>query len=298
MSFIGDNIKVHFAGSDGEEIFHCALKAADVKYRLYSVFSFIDKKNVDDDFTLPEKSIIKVQDKEMKHIIQDSGLFTLMFGSGKGRKINHDYLVDWQDKLINFTIQNNLQATCVEIDCQKLLGVEEAWWFRERMKNKLPNRQINVFHYEDGKYGLDRLIEFSDYIAFSVPELRIVRPGTYKKEAVKLAEYAKKRKPSIDIHMLGCTEYAMLKNISFCTSSDSTSWLSGVKYGFIKDGKTKGHINTFNKSVYDKREKEILKLLKERDIVMKNKTLQYTTNASICATICKNRYKHLAGSQE
>ena len=194
MSFLGNNVKIHFAGSDGAELYHAALKAAGVQYRLYSVFPFIDTKTPDDDFSLPQNSTIKVQDKEMKHVIQDSGLFTLMFGAGKGRKVDHDYLVQWQDKLIKFVIQNKLTCTCVEIDCQKLLGVEEAWWFRRRMKKLLPNRQINVFHYEDGKDGLDRLIDFSDYIAISVPELRIVKPKTYKKDAVALARYCKKKK--------------------------------------------------------------------------------------------------------
>ena len=104
MSFLGNNVKIHFAGSDGEEIFHAALKAADVHYRLYSVFGFIDKKQPSDDFTLPDHDIIKVQDREMNHVIQDSGLFTLMFGAGKGRKVDHDYLVQWQDKLIKFVI--------------------------------------------------------------------------------------------------------------------------------------------------------------------------------------------------
>ena len=178
---LGQNVKIHFAGSDGEIIFHSALQAAGVKYRLYSCFPFIDKKSLSDDFTLPDDNIIKIQDRTMKHVIQDSGLFTLMFGAGKNRKVDHDYLVNWQDKLIKFVLQNKLKATCVEIDCQKLLGVEEAWFFRERMRKLLPNRQINVFHYEDGKDGFDRLIDFSDYIAISVPELRIVKPKTYKK---------------------------------------------------------------------------------------------------------------------
>ena len=44
MSFLGDNVKIHFAGSDGADSYHCALKAAGVKYRLYSCFPFIDKK--------------------------------------------------------------------------------------------------------------------------------------------------------------------------------------------------------------------------------------------------------------
>lgn len=69
MSFLGNNIKVHFAGSDGEEIFHASLKAADVHYRLYSCFGFIDKKTPQDNFILPENHIIKVQDREMNHVI-------------------------------------------------------------------------------------------------------------------------------------------------------------------------------------------------------------------------------------
>lgn len=298
MTFLGDNVKIHFAGSDGEEIFYAALKAADIKYRLYSCFGFIDKKSVNNDFTLPENHIIKVQDREMKHVIQDSGLFTLMFGAGKGRKIDHDYLEEWQDKLIKFVIQNNLRCTCVEIDCQKLLGVEEAWYFRKRMKDKLPNRQINVFHYEDGEGGLNRLIDFADYIAISVPELRIVKPGTYKKDAVNLARYCKKRKPSIDIHMLGCTEYALLKDISFCTTADSTSWLSGVKYGYFNDGKRHQHINTFKPEIIQEREKKVFQVLMERNVQLAPKTLSISTSASLCATIAKQRYTDLAGNQD
>ena len=49
---------------------------------------------------------------------------------------------------------------------QKLLGTDLAWELRKEMRDQLPNnRIINVFHFEDGKYGLDRLIEFAEYIA-------------------------------------------------------------------------------------------------------------------------------------
>ena len=295
---IDQNVKVHFAGWDGEEIFHAALQAADVKYRLYSCFGFIDKRSVDDDFTLPKNDTIKVQDAEMRHVIQDSGLFTLMFGAGKGRKVDHDYLVRWQDKLIKFVQQNNLQCTCVEIDCQKILGVEQAWWFRKRMREKLGNRQINVFHFEDGKDGLDRLIDFSDYIAISVPEWRIIKPKTYKQDTVNLARYIKRKKPDIDIHMLGCTEYSMLKDISFCTTADSTSWLSGVKYGYFGDKIKKGHVSTFKDDIYEEREKVVRQILHDRHVSLKDKTVTYATRASLCASIAKQRYAELAGNQD
>ena len=75
-------------------------------------------------------------------------------------------------------------ATCVEIDCQKVLGVEDAWYFRERMRRRLKNPQINVFHFEDGRRGLDRLIDFSSYIALSIPELRIIKPKTFRIPAI------------------------------------------------------------------------------------------------------------------
>ncbi len=141
-----NNIKVHFAGSDGGEIFYAALLAAQTKYRLFSCYKYILKCRPDDDFRLPADHVIRVQDTVNRHVIQDSGLFTLMFGAGKGQTQTLESLTEWQDKLIAFVQQNNLRCTCVELDCQKVLGVREAWYFRERMKKLLDNPQINVFH--------------------------------------------------------------------------------------------------------------------------------------------------------
>lgn len=200
-----NNIKVHFAGSDGGEIFYAALLAAQTKYRLFSCYKYILKSRPDDDFRLPADHVIRVQDTVNRHVIQDSGLFTLMFGAGKGQAQTLESLTEWQDKLIAFVQQNNLRCTCVELDCQKVLGVREAWYFRERMKKLLDNPQINVFHFEDGMRGLDSLIDFSDYIALSIPELRIIKPKTFREDTRYLTHYIKNRKPEIDIHLLGCS---------------------------------------------------------------------------------------------
>lgn len=253
-----NNIKVHFAGSDGGEIFYAALLAAQTKYRLFSY-----------DFRLPADHVIRVQDTVNRHVIQDSGLFTLMFGAGKGQMQTLESLTEWQDKLIAFVQQNNLRCTCVELDCQKVLGVREAWYFRERMKKLLDNPQINVFHFEDGMRGLDSMIDFSDYIALSIPELRIIKPKTFREDTRYLTHYIKNRKPEIDIHLLGCTDVKMIAQNSFCTSADSTSWLSGVRT--ITEG---------------------------RGLELTDKTLLYGARASLCATICKQKYTRAAGSQE
>lgn len=56
-----NNIKVHFAGSDGGEIFYAALLAAQTKYRLFSCYKYILKSRPDDDFRLPADHVIRVQ---------------------------------------------------------------------------------------------------------------------------------------------------------------------------------------------------------------------------------------------
>lgn len=300
MSMLGNNIKVHFAGNDGEEIFFEALNAAHVNYRLYSCYKFLRRKKPDDDFVLPKDHVIRVQCMTKKHVIQDSGLFTLMFGAGKGQKQTVESLTAWQDMLVKFVQQNQIYPSVVEIDCQKVLGVEEAWHFRERMKTLLPDRKIiNVWHFEDGKNGLDRMIEFADYIALSVPEWRIVKKGSHRSGIRHTTDYIKNRKPEIDIHLLGCTDLTILKENTFCTSADSTSWLQGPKYGYQNlVGKKRYWIRNIKKSVFDERQMEIKRLLDARGVQLKERTLQYATNSSICATICKGEYAKIAGRQD
>lgn len=292
---LGDNLKVHFAGSDNDISASVALEVAGVNYNLYSCYPFIVNKKPTDDFRMKQRlQPIMFNQERMNHVIQDSGLFTLMFGAKKGEKQTKQSLTDWQDKLMEFVKQNNITATCVEIDCQKVLGVEEAWYFRERMKENLPNRQINVFHMEDGMKGLDRLIEFSDYIAFSIPELRICRKGQFKQFTKKLVSYTKNKKPEIDIHLLGCTDREMLQQNRECTTSDSSSWISGLRYGTVLNR----HIDTFNKDVFEQTKKKVIECFKRRNIVADEKKIITTTNFALCAMIQKQRYTQFAGSQE
>lgn len=229
------NIKVHFAGC--EEILRGSviLKAADYKYSLFTAFPFIcDELGIKHGFPnygFTYKDVISLNQNNSYHSIQDSGLFSLMFGKFSGVK-NIDTLNKWFDKLTEITLINEFKGTVVEVDCQKLFGVEKAWEFRYKMKEILKhNRIINVFHKEDGQKGLDRLIEFSDYIAISIPELRAIRKKNF---AENIAHYIKNKKPSIDIHLLGCTENKLLKELNFCSSSDSTSWVSINRFGWFK----------------------------------------------------------------
>tara|TARA_R110000772_G_scaffold140112_1_gene249235 strand:- start:238 stop:1113 length:876 start_codon:yes stop_codon:yes gene_type:complete len=228
------NLKVHFAGCENQPQFKI-IQETNVKYNLYTAFPFIDKK-IYGKTTFPimpcglnHQDIPKHIQQNMKHSIQDSGLFSLMFGSKKGT-INKNDIEKWYNSLVEHTVTSGFTGSCVEVDCQKLFGVELAWEYRNKLKNDLKNRIINVFHKEDEKKGLDRLIEFSDYIAISVPELRFLGK---KKSVIPIANYIKNKKPEIDIHLLGCTENKILQQLQFCSSADSTSWTSGRRYGYV-----------------------------------------------------------------
>ena len=239
-----DNVKVHFAGGE-VSLHHKICAALGVTYALYTCYPWVERKLfpkakspiVPQEWQKPDTARLipkYICDKSL-HVIQDSGLFTLMFGSQKDTPKDKKLIGRWYDGLVEYTIEHGQPVTCVEVDCQRVLGVDAAWEFREKMRRDLPNnRIINVFHLPDGQKGLDRLIEFSEYIAISVPELRFAGRKDY---VPKIARYIKKRKPDIDIHLLGCTELSLLKECSFCTSADSTTWSCGNRYGFI-DGKS------------------------------------------------------------
>ena len=296
---LGSNLKVHFAGADNSIAHLIARDLAEVNYVLFTCYPFINKKKLNSNFNMvgSGKFVPKLIERKRKHIIMDSGLFTLMFGADKGKKQTRQTLEEWQDKTAEFVRQNDLKCTCVEIDCQKILGVEEAWYFRERMKKVMPNnRHINVFHLEDGKHGLDRLIEFSDYIAISVPELRIHKRKTYREDVHKLACYIKNKKPQIDIHLLGCTEKSMLQQNAFCTTADSTSWLAGNRYGRV--GGSRYHVNQIKASVRAKHTPKIREQFAKYGIEPTETTIKHTIDATISAILCKDEYEKACGSQD
>lgn len=302
---LGSNLKIHFAGSDNSVPHLVAANLANVKYSLWTCYPFIANKKPEDDFYMEKDELFvpRIIQPMREHIIMDSGLFTLMFGAKKNEKQTIETLTAWQDKTAKFVTQNNLTCTCVEIDCQKVLGVEEAWYFRERMKKVMPNnRHINVFHLEDGIKGLDRLIEFSEYIAVSVPEFRIHKPKTYKRDVTKIANYIKNKKPSIDIHLLGCTEKGLIEHNAFCTSADSTSWLASNRYG--QSGYKRYHNSMIKAS---EREKITPAIIEQYEMYsapypkvrkMTPAKLKYMQDAYFSAVFSRRMYENLVGSQD
>jgi len=291
---LGDNIKVHFAGSEQIDFSMIASKAG-VKYFLWTCFPFISEQFGIKGYPITCKILFPPAEIEKfaKNSIMDSGLFTLMFGAHKGKR-DKEFLLRWQHAMIDFVLENNITSTCVECDCQKVLGVEEAWQFRQMFRDAVPNQIINVFHYEDGPKGLDRLIEYSDYLAISVPELRIVKRKTYKEDVYRLACYIKNKKPEIKIHLLGCTEVKMLERCNFCTTSDSTSWQAVNRFGRILGN----HVKTIRPEVKERCTQSVVEVLNTCGIEPTEKRLDYYSNYYLSAFLHKKEYERAAGSQD
>jgi hypothetical protein len=290
----GGNIKVHFAG--GEQIvFSLLLHEAGVQYFLWTVLPFIGENFIPDPFPITVKHLFppRVLESISKHTIMDSGLFSLMFGAHAGPR-DRAFLERYQEALIDFVLSRRIKSTVVEIDCQKILSPKVAWEFRRKLRDSLPNRQINVYHVEDGTKGLDRLIEFADYIAISCLELRAINRKMYNENVYKLASYIKNKKPEIDIHLLGCTVKSILSRCRFCTSSDSTSWQGVNRFGSIMGYATR-HIS---KKALEDALPALKKVFYYCHIEPTEERFEYYGNYYIAALLHKKMYTQCVGGQD
>lgn len=279
-----DNIKVHFAGLESKN-FITAVSEMGVQYGLYSAFPYVFKKLFGKGTTNADMQIPHLLCDKMKHVIQDSGLFSLLYGS-KSHLAKKDTVFKWYDALVEWTLEHKCtDIACVEIDCQDILGTEIAWDLRRKLKEDLKDyRVINVFHLSDGVEGLDRLIEFSDYIAVGSGT-----PNNSSATMYEVSSYIKKKKPQCDIHLLGCTALPTIKKCNYCTSCDSIYWKSPLRFGVIEDY----HINDL-----DTQKCKDLVGLDTWNAISKHAS-ELSTNA-YCASIemHKRWYEKYAGNQD
>lgn len=280
-----DNIKVHFAGVESMSYAN-AIKQMGVNYALYSAFPFVYKKIFSKNKTITENDLLILQmlNDNMSHVIQDSGIFSLLYGS-KNDLATKRNIFKWYDALVEWTLEHRANVTVVEVDCQDMLGTEVAWDLRERMRHDLPNhRIINVFHLCDGMKGLDRLIEFSDYIGVGSGV-----PNNSSYSMYEVSSYIKSKNPDIDIHLLGCTTLKTIKKCNFCTSCDSITWKSPLRFGRIGDY----HIRNIDSS-------KVKKMVSEEVYDSIRKTNNELSTNAICAAIEQHKRWYIlnAGNQD
>lgn len=273
-----DNIKVHFASMENAK--HIELmNTMGVQYALYTAFPFLFKKVFKKGTGYKDRTVPIMLEGNMRHVIQDSGMFSMLYGS-KQHLATNDIIYKWYDAYVEWTLEHGQLFTVVELDCQDILGQKVAWELRERLKNDLPNHRVmNVWHYSDGKEGLDKLIDYSDYLG-------IPSKVAYKYE---LAKYIKKRKPDIDIHLLGCTDVQTIQKCSFCTSCDSISWVTPLMFGFMG-----------NYHIYDM-DADKVKNIVGKNVFNRVEELFVKKNVpAYCASIeiCKRQYEKYCGNQD
>jgi hypothetical protein len=290
---LGDNIKVHFAGAEQLLIWK-SVHIGGANYALWTVLPFIAEQFGIKTYQVPKVKSFIPHDIEgsSKHTIMDSGLFTIMFGN-KNVEFTPTFAERWVDAMAEFVNEKKVQSVVVECDCQRLLGVNKAWELRERLREKIQNRIINVFHLPDGQKGLDRMIEQGEYIAISVPEF-VHHSNNYKGKIVYLADYIKNKKPEIDIHLLGCTKMDILKQCRFCTSSDSTSYQSALRYGFLH----KNHIDNISYRYTLPYRQKMKEMLEFYEVEVTEKRLDYYSKYAALVHIEKQRFAVYCGGQE
>lgn len=189
-----------------------------------------------------EKALrLKVASDNAIETICDSGLFTLMFGAGKGGTHDINSMTSYTKTYIQSMKQSGIEnLTIVESDVHKLLGMPAVFELRKYFEDcGLP--VMYVWHKEEGIDGLMRMAERYDYIALSIPELRIIcskNGQRYQTVTHSLLQNLRKHCGSKlpKIHLLGNTvQETMQTTIAY--SCDSTSWLSGGRYGTVIDFK-------------------------------------------------------------
>jgi hypothetical protein len=169
-------------------------------------------------------------------VVTDSGLFTMMFGAGKGKTYDLADLKAYAAAYLTYMKAHAPEAVVVEMDVHKVLGLAALAELRKLCGSMWPDeRCIYVWHIEEGEDGLRALVDRYPYVALSVPEFRIIARTTGKPLTSLLLSALRtiRREPkggTVRVHLLGCTQRGLMLNPHY-DSVDSTSWISGVRWG-------------------------------------------------------------------
>jgi len=156
-------------------------------------------------------------------LILDSGAFTF-FG---GKKVDWN---DYVDKYIDF-INKTDRKLFFELDIYKIIGLKGVESIRKKIETKTDKKTIPVWHIFLGIDYYKKLCENYDYIAISASGAYDSKwTRTNPDQLKKMILYAKSK--NVKVHGLGYTCTNKLDEVPFY-SVDSTSWISGMKFGNI-----------------------------------------------------------------
>lgn len=279
-------MKIFLAGYDTNPV-----KAAISYFHPNTLFSYHYFKDANDRV---KKLTVDTFNANGTEIICDSGLFTYMFGAGRGQNFSLSWWMDYAKRYIETVHSWGFKnITVVECDAHKLLGMDATWELRDVFK-KSGLKVLYVWHKEETISGLISLCNTMDYIALSVPELRKVFKGhgnSYE-QAVKdlLSRIHEKADRIPKIHLLGNTVEDLMKDHT-PYSCDSTSWLAGIRYaqakvftnGTLQKVSLRSQVFRDIKESVKKEHCESLRVIAEHARGRTGKVPEYIVDALVCA---------------
>lgn len=200
--------------------------------------------------------------KSTEQFLLDSGAFTFM-SNQKTKKVNFD---KYLDRYIAFINENDVEYF-FELDVDVVAGYDKVKQMRNRLDRETGKQCISVWHPSRGWDDFVEQTHERPYVALggivtSSPERR-------KKYERAFPNFIKEaHKNGAKIHGLGYTYTKKLKTYHF-DSVDSTSWLSGGRFGVVykfcnREMQTKGNVQ--------KRTHKRVKISLRRDLNLHNLT--------------------------
>lgn len=177
---------------------------------------------------------------ECKGHILDSGAFTAI-NDKTGRYNNFD----WDNYCKNYIkfIKDHNQKLFFELDIDCVIGLNKVEYYRMMIEDAIGIAPIPVWHSNRGVEYWDMICEKYPYIA--IPTTKANEDGIRIRKTPEILTHFIKtaHKYNTKIHGLGYTSMSGLPFLKF-DSVDSTSWLSGGKFG--------GNLNKFDGTTIQK----------------------------------------------
>ena len=222
-------MRIFLAGNDSAQ-YATVLHALGYPYRLASYYKADQRDN-----------IIYSYCHDAPHVewIMDSGLYSLMFGSEKGKLTTFEQYFDYAKLYVKRMKEYGWTQAIVECDVQRVLGVEETHRIRNEIFRPSGLEVIYTWHIPEGERGLVELSKTERRVALSVPEFRAVygrgnvAGGAAAHKAIMrgIRLIREAQRSDQRLHLLGNTERALLNAPSPADTCDSTSWISGGRFG-------------------------------------------------------------------
>lgn len=166
-----------------------------------------------------------------RHLIQnynvfllDSGAFTFMSSLKSGTVNWDDYIGRYADFINEYNVKYFF-----ELDIDVIVGIKEVERLRNKLESLTNKKCIPVWHKSRGKDYWLKMVKDYDYVAIGGIVTREIKPSEYKYFTWLLNEA---KKENCKVHGLGFTNLTGLHKYPFY-SVDSTSWLSGNRFGSV-----------------------------------------------------------------